>query len=126
MNIQNLSILYFFIFVPFIFGQAPKPVAWEPPISPQPFEKSPFKPIKAPAWVEETVGAGYTLSAMDSAARGKAAKHGVTISEMGFVDPFYPYYDSKLLKKRSPHVPLERLAKDITEYKKLGVRILGV
>jgi hypothetical protein len=30
----------------------------------------------------------------------------VTISEMGFVDPFYAYYDSRLLKKRSPHVPL--------------------
>ena len=50
----------------------------------------------------------------------------MTISEMGFVDPFYPYYDSKLLKKRSPHVPLGRLEKDIAEYQKLGVRILGV
>ena len=45
---------------------------------------------------------------------------------MGFVDPFYAYYDSKLLKRRSPHVPLDRLPKDIAEYKKLGVRILGV
>ena len=45
---------------------------------------------------------------------------------MGFVDPFYAYYDSKLLKKRSPHVPADRLAKDIAEYKRLGVRILGV
>ena len=38
-------------------------------------------------------------------------KHGVTISEMGFVDPFYAYYDSKLLKRRSPHVPLDRVWK---------------
>ena len=45
---------------------------------------------------------------------------------MGFVDPFYAYYDSKLLKRRSPHVPLDRLPKDIAEYKRLGVRILGV
>jgi hypothetical protein len=45
---------------------------------------------------------------------------------MGFVDPFYAYYDSKLLKRRSPHVPPERLEKDIAEYQKLGVRILGV
>src|SRR5277367_1880769 len=63
---------------------------------------------------------------MDSKARAKAAAHGVKISQMGFVDPFYPYYDSKLLKKRSPHVPLGRLEKDIAEYKKLGVRILAV
>jgi hypothetical protein len=76
--------------------------------------------------VQETIGCGYTLSGMDTKARASAAAHGVTISEMGFVDPFYPYYDSKLLKKRSPHVPLGRLEKDIAEYQKLGVRILGV
>jgi len=45
---------------------------------------------------------------------------------MGFVDPFYAYYDSKLLHRRSPHVPRGQLEKDIAEYKKLGVRILGV
>ncbi|HSG70011.1 MAG TPA: hypothetical protein VLA12_06320, partial [Planctomycetaceae bacterium] len=45
---------------------------------------------------------------------------------MGFVDPFYAYYDSKLLKRRSPHVPPERLERDIAEYKRLGVRIQGV
>jgi hypothetical protein len=76
--------------------------------------------------VQDTVGCGYTLSVMDGKARAKAAEHGVTISEMGFVDPFYAYYDSKLLKKRSPHVPLDRLEKDTAEYKKLGVRILAV
>jgi hypothetical protein len=45
---------------------------------------------------------------------------------MGFVDPFYAYYDSQLLNRRSPHVPVERLERDIAEYKRLGVRILGV
>jgi hypothetical protein len=99
---------------------------WAEPLPKQPFDKIPFRPIKIPAWVQDTVGCGYTLSVMDSKARAKAATHGVTISEMSFVDPFYPYYDSKLLKKRSPHVPLDRLDKDIAEYKKLGVRILGV
>jgi len=63
---------------------------------------------------------------MDTAAREAAVKHGVTISEMGFVDPFYAYYDSQLLKRRSPHVPLDRLPRDIADYKRLGVRILGV
>lgn len=101
------------------------------PIMRQPFDevfhdKQPFRAIRVPAWLEETIGAGYTLSGMDFKAREAAAKHGVTISEMGFVDPFYPYYESKLLKKRSPHVPMGRLEKDIAEYKKLGVRILGV
>jgi hypothetical protein len=84
------------------------------------------EPVKIPAWVQNTIGAGYTLSGMNAAQRAEAVKHGVTISEMGFVDPFYPYYDSKLLKKRSPHVPLDRLQKDIAEYKRLGIRILGV
>ena len=92
----------------------------------QPFDTGPFRQIRVPAWVQETIGCGYTLSGMDTKARAAAAAHGVTISEMGFVDPFYPYYDSKLLKKRSPHVPLGRLEKDIAEYQKLGVRILGV
>ncbi|HUG19734.1 MAG TPA: ThuA domain-containing protein [Planctomycetaceae bacterium] len=63
---------------------------------------------------------------MNSEQRAEAAAHGVTLSEMGFVDPFYAYYDSKLLKRRSPHVPPERLERDIAEYKRLGVRILGV
>jgi hypothetical protein len=96
------------------------------PVLKQPFDKDQFRPIKIPEWVKETVGCGYTLSVMDSKGRANAAKHGVTISEVGFVDPFYAYYDSKLLKRRSQHVPIERLAKDIAEYKKLGVRILGV
>lgn len=99
---------------------------WAEPILPQPFDKRPFHAVRVPAWLEDTVGCGYTLSGMDAKARERAARHGVTISEMGFVDPFYAYYDSKLLKRRSPHVPLGRLEKDIAEYKRLGIRILGV
>jgi hypothetical protein len=99
---------------------------WEEPVLKQPFDNEPFRPIKIPAWVQDTIGCGYTLSVMDGNARAAAAKHGVSISEVGFVDPFYAYYDSKLLKRRSPHVPLDRLEKNIAEYKKLGVRILGV
>src|SRR5215207_2143242 len=98
---------------------------WADPIHSQPFDKAPFRPIKVPAWVQETIGCGYTLSVMDTKTRTAAAKHGVTISEMGFVDPFYAYYDSKLLKRRSPHVALDRVEKDIAEYQKLGVRVLG-
>ncbi len=99
---------------------------WGAAIMKQPFDKQPFRQIKIPAWLQDTVGCGYTLSVMDGKARARAAAHGVTLSEMGFVDPFYAYYDSKLLKRRSPHVPLGRLHKDIAEYKRLGVRILGV
>jgi Trehalose utilisation len=99
---------------------------WGDVIMKQPFDTTPFRQIKVADWLNDTVGCGYTLSVMDSKARAKAAAHGVTISEMGFVDPFFAYYDSKLLKKRSPHVPLDRLDKDIAEYKKLGVRILAV
>ncbi len=111
---------------PFAFSQENHEAIWDGAIMSQPFDKTPFRQIQIPEWVESTIGCGYTLSGMDFEHRALAAKHGVTISEMGFVDPFYPYYDSKLLKKRSPHVPLGRLEKDIAEYKKLGVRILGV
>ena len=103
-----------------------EPSIWGDIIMKQPFDASPFRQIRVPAWVQETIGCGYTLSGMNSKSRAVAAAHGVTISEMGFVDPFYAYYDSKLLKKRSPHVPLGRLETDIAEYQRLGVRILGV
>lgn len=99
---------------------------WGKTIAKEPFDTRPFRQIVIPEWVQETTGCGYTLSVMDTKHRAEAAKHGVTISEMGFVDPFYAYYDSKLLKKRSPHVPPDRLTKDIAEYKRLGIRILGV
>lgn len=103
-----------------------KPTIWADPLPSQPFDTQPFRPIQIPAWVQDTVGCGYTLSVMDGKARAEAARHGVTMSEIGFVDPFYAYYDSKLLHKRSPHVPPDRLAKDLAEYKRLGVRVLGV
>ena len=121
-----LALLFVIAVRPATFAQSPAPNIFARTILSQPFDKQPFREIRIPAWVQDTIGCGYTLSVMDSAARERAVKHGVTISEMGFVDPFYAYYDSKLLKKRSPHVPLERLPKDIAEYKKLGVRILGV
>lgn len=104
----------------------PKPEIWDDPLPPQPFDKQPFRPVKVPAWVRDTLGVGYTLSGMTSADRKAAAGMGVTISEVNFVDPFYAYYDSKLLKKRSPHVPPDRVANDVAEYGKLGVRVLGV
>ena len=104
-----------------------KPISpWAGEIMPQPFDTGPFRAVRIPGWVEDTLGCGYTLSAMTPLQRTMAVKHGVTISEMNFVDPFYPYYDSKLLKRRSPHVTLDRIDKDVAEYKRLGVRILGV
>lgn len=99
---------------------------WEAPTSPQPYDKSPFRPIRVPAWLQETIGAGYTLSGMNTAQRTRAVAAGVTLSEFGFVDPLYAYYNSALLLKRSPHVPLERLDKDMAEYRRLGIRMLGV
>ncbi len=63
---------------------------------PQPFDTVAFHEIAVPPWVEETIGCGYTLSVMDGPARQRAAAHGVTISEMGFVDPFYDYRFTRL------------------------------
>lgn len=105
---------------------SPHDAIWGRTIMAQPFDRAPFREIRVPQWVRETVGCGYTLSAMTTQQRERAAKAGVAISELGFVDPFYAYYDSKLLERRSPHVPLGRAEEDIAEYKRLGVRILGV
>ncbi len=95
-------------------------------ILPQPFEPEPFRAVKIPAWLEATTGVGYTLSGQSTEGRQKAIELGVTISELGFVDPFYAYFDSKLLKRRSPHVPLARIDAEVAEYQRLGIRILGV
>ena len=80
----------------------------QPAVLAQPFDKAPFHAVQVPEWVQNTLGAGYTLSGMDTAQRERAAAAGVTLSEMGFVDPFFTYYPSKLLERRSPHVPPER------------------
>ncbi|HXT60154.1 MAG TPA: hypothetical protein VN699_16055 [Pirellulales bacterium] len=72
-------------------GQDDSERIWGAAVMPQPFDAQPFRPVRIPAWVQETLGCGYTLSVMDGQQRAKAAAHGVTISEMGFVDPFYAY-----------------------------------
>lgn len=109
----------------FALAQEP-PGIWGREILPQPFDTQPFREIRIPAWVEETVGAGYTLSVQSREQRERAVKAGVTISEMGFVDPLYVYYDSRLLKKRNPGVPADLVDREVAEYKRLGLRILGV
>jgi hypothetical protein len=103
-----------------------QPEIWGRTVLPQPFDREPFREVRLPAWVQELVGVGYTLSGQDREHRARAAQAGVAISELGFVDPFYAYYDSKLLRRRSPHVPLDRLKHEVAEYKELGLRILGV
>jgi hypothetical protein len=107
-------------------ASAAEPDIWDAPVLAQPFDHAPFRAIRVPEWLRGTLGVGYTMSGMNTAQRERAAAAGVTISEFGFVDPFYAYYDSKLLAKRSPYVPLERLDKDMAEYRRLGIRLLGV
>jgi|GEM_PF-423308 len=108
-------------------AEAPaKPSIWERTILPQPFEKEPFQAVRVPRWVQETCGVGYTLSVQSAVDRERAVKAGVTISEMGFVDPFHVYYDSRFLKRRSPSVAKDHLDKEVAEYRRLGLRILAV
>lgn len=123
---RAIGSLILLVSLPIELARGDEPLIWGEFIMKQPFDNAPFQQVRIPAWVQETTGCGYTLSGMDSKARTAAVSHGVTISELGFVDPFYAYYDSKLLKRRSPHVPAGRLEQDIAEYKRLGVRVLGV
>ena len=108
---MHLRTLGFVVLVGFLVATAARcqPAIFGEPLPGEPFDRVAFRPVLLPEWVNSTLGAGYTLSGMDSAARERAAKAGVSLSELNFVDPFYPYYDSKLLKKRSPHVGLDRL-----------------
>ena len=101
-----LALLLWSLMVPETPGRAQPDDSgiWGEAIMAQPFDTVPFRAVKIPEWVKETAGCGYTLSVLDSAGRARAAAHGVTISEIGFVDPFYAYYDSKLLKL-SPRYP---------------------
>src|SRR5690242_15597589 len=86
-------------------GQDPiKRSIWERTILSQPFEKESFQAIRIPRWVQETCGVGYTLSVQSAADRERAVKAGVSVSEMGFVDPFHVYYDSQFLKRRNQAV----------------------
>src|SRR5919108_63761 len=86
-------------------AQDSKPEIWGKTILRQPFDTEPFREVRVPAWVEDLTGVGYTLSVMDREQRQRAAAAGVTLSEVGFVDPLYVYYDSKYLSRRNPHVP---------------------
>ena len=106
-----------------------KPEIWtEATVMEQPFDNpsDPFRAIKPAQWVLDSFGAGYTLSGGNTESRTAAVKHGVTMSELGFVDPFFAYYKSDLLKLHSPHVPESKLRADIAEYERLGIRILAV
>jgi hypothetical protein len=104
---------------------AQQPV-FERTIMSQPFDAEPFQQVRVPEWLQSTLGCGYTLSVMDKTAREAAVKHGVTISEMGFVNPFFACYESELLKGRSPEFPPGKMEQEVAEYKRLGVRILAV
>ena len=84
--------------LPAISRGAEQTTIWDREILSQPFEKQPFRQVAIPDWLQDTLGCGYTLSVMKAQQRDGRSKHGVTISEMGFVDPFYAYYDSKLLE----------------------------
>ncbi len=125
-------LLTLLVFVPSALGQSPNaPGTWGRTILAQPFDerlfdKQPFREVRIPGWVEETIGCGYTLSGATEEQRKRAIELGVTISELGFVDPFFVYYDSKLLKNRSPHVPLDHVDKEVAAYRRLGLKILAV
>ena len=109
-----------------VADEPPRASIWGRTIAAEPFDKVAFREIRIPEWVQETVGVGYTLSVQNAEQRQRAVKAGVTISEMGFVDPFHVFYNSKLLKNRSPHVGADSVDKEVAEYRRLGLRILGV
>ncbi len=106
-------------------GYAEPANIWGKEILPQPFDKQPFHEITIPKWLEETTLVTYCLSIMDAAGRDRAKEHGAQISELGFASPWYVYYDSQFLKKRDPNVSADQVEKEIAEYQKRGIRILG-
>ena len=49
-----------------VLAQDEPTAIWDREIMPQPFDTQPFRQIKIPEWVQDTIGCGYTLSVMDS------------------------------------------------------------
>ena len=66
-----------FLIIPAIRSAPPKDEAiWGDPVLKQPFDKGEFRQIKIPAWVQETIGCGYTLlgHGQQGAGRGRGAR----------------------------------------------------
>ena len=99
---------------------------WGRTVGAQPFDSESFREIAIPDWLRETAGVGYTLSGQSEEARAAAAAAGVTISEMGFVNPFFANYDSQLIRRRDPSLPADYISREIASYRRHGVRILAV
>ena len=92
----------------------------------QPFEARPFQAIKVPDWVKadsrlrlHTLSDGSARAGRGGGARGDDQRDGVRRPVLRLLRQQAP-------QKRSPQFPPGRLEKEIAEYKRLGVRILGV
>ena len=96
---------------------------WGSPVMKQQFDKTPFREIKIPSWLED-----ITTNLYGTFATGEfdlAGQLGVQMAEISFVDPVHVNYDSKLLHNRNPDVPADRIPKAIAEYKKRGIRVIS-
>ena len=108
-------------------AMAAPPAVFEPrALTPEPGQTRPFHAVRIPPWVEDMTLLTYCFSVSGPAQRDAATAAGSQMSEMGFVSPFYAYYDSAFVKRRDPSVPDGTLQKEISDYKRRHVRILAV
>lgn len=92
----------------------------------QPFDIQPFHEVALPDWLEEMTRLTYCFSVMSAPMRDRATVAGSQMSEMGFVSPQSVNYPSAILKKHDPNLPADYIDKEIADYKRRHVRILGV
>ena len=99
---------------------------WARSLPLEPGDTQPFRAIQPPRWLEDLTCLTYCFSVSDAATRDIATAAGSQMSEMGFVNPIYVAYSSEYLHRKDPGVAADALSREIADYKRRHVRILGV
>ena len=99
---------------------------WGRTIMKQPFDKTAFREVKVPGWVEDLTTICYRLPGTDDATLARLVKDGVQTGCLFFAEPTHVCYHSKYLKNVSPYYPPEKLEADYAALVKHGIKIIGV
>ncbi|MEI6913621.1 MAG: hypothetical protein WCL39_00655 [Armatimonadota bacterium] len=90
---------------------------WGEPLIKEPFDKSPFRPVEIPAWLEDVTA--YIFSSPEEAVEFKAQ-----MAPLGIGGIDYVYYPSKLLPM-APGTDPNEMQKKVDAFKKAGIRCIA-
>lgn len=99
-------------------AQKPTDDAFEPPLKlKEPFDKTPFRPVKLPGWLEDVTT--YVFGSAEDAVECK-----VQMGVIGIGDCQYVCYPSKLLPM-SPAFKPDQLANEIKKFERAGMHLIA-